>query len=68
MPVLYNLKGFNFVDKVGRRTDKKLAVHRGSTVFSVLRNKKDHLNDLEKQGVYKIPVKEVLTQKKQLHT
>lgn len=57
----YNLNNFNFVDKAAKKLNKKVAIQRTATIFDLIWNEKHPQKDVEKQGVYKIPVERKAT-------
>lgn len=57
LPIPHGLRKYDFVRRLAKKENKKLASRRPPTVFNLLWNEKDPLKEYEKTGVYKIPVK-----------
>lgn len=62
LPILYHLKNLRVVKTITKKRNKKLAAHRDPTLFNLLRNDKDPLQQSEKNGGYRIPTKDAQTQ------
>lgn len=61
MTVPQHLKNLNMTKKLAKRKKKCKVSRRNPTVYSMLRNEKDPLEQMEKTGVYKIPFKDMQT-------
>lgn len=61
MTVPQHLKNLNMTKKLAKRKKKCIVSRRNPTVYSMLRNEKDPLEQMEKTGVYKIPFKDMQT-------
>lgn len=55
--VPHQLTGFRNVKNILKKNNKKPAYKRPPTIFELLRNVKDNYTQLEKTGVYSIPLK-----------
>lgn len=62
-PVPYHMKHIKMIKNLANRKGRSLAPRRAPTVFNLLRNNKDPLNQMERSGVYKILTKDLNTGK-----
>lgn len=63
LPVPYNLKKFNFINRIAKHK-KKISTRRAPTMFNLVRNGKDPLKNAQRSGVYKILVENARTKQK----
>lgn len=59
MPVLPNLSKCGFVKKLVENHGKKIASRRLPTIYNSLRNIKQPLEEIEKSGVYEVPLERI---------
>lgn len=59
LTVPYHLKNLNLTKRIVKKNKKHLATKRNLTLFHALRNEKDPLEQKERRGVCRIPVKDV---------
>lgn len=64
LPVPYHLKDLKMVQRMAKRGKKQLVPRRNPTLFSVLCNEKDPLEQNEKKGVYRVPITDNYTKEK----
>lgn len=59
MSVPYNMKNLEVIRRVAKKRKRKLVAHRASTLFNLLRNDTDPLQQEERRGIYRIPVQDM---------
>lgn len=67
MVVPYHLKNMNVMKKLAKKNKKQLASKRNPTLFNTLRNDKDPLEQQEKSGVYRIPLRDTRENKEKAY-